>query len=52
MNIGKMILEKNKKLINQCNVLGGIGCVDLNHPRDSSSVELLLWELRLLHVSA
>lgn len=23
MNIGKMILAKNKKLINQCNILGG-----------------------------
>ena len=52
MNIGKMILEKNKKLINQCNVLGGTWYVDLLHLRDSSSVELLLWKLRLLYVSA
>ena len=52
MNIGKMILDKNKKLINQCNVLGGIGRVGLSHIRDSSLVELLLWKLRLLHVSA
>ena len=52
MNIGKMILDKNKKLINQCNVLGGLGCLYLIHTRDAAFVELLLRELRLLHVFA
>ena len=44
-NVNQTDSDGFSALINQCNVLGGIHCVDLSHIRDSSFVELLLWEL-------
>ena len=58
MNIGKMILAKNKKLINRGNFLGGIFLLLLMFSvvnlfcRNTIVVGLLFWKLRLLYVFA
>ena len=49
MNIGKMILAKDRKLLNQCNSLGGTFCVCITiyNRRDAYFVVLLFGSIRV-----
>lgn len=52
MNIGKMILEKDRKLLNQCNSLGGFPPLPIIPLRDSYFMVLLLGAIRVFQMVA